>query len=309
MVPSSACVDCTTHQKYNASLSSTYKDPDQRAGFGSLWHIPHYSGPLAQDTLHIAGTAIIDQLFANADSVFYVDDFLDNDKGWDGYLGLAGSPNGSAAGITNVFQNMVTSGVLDQNIFALKLSRGADDPGEIIFGGVNHERYTGGLIELAIVQDREDLDLVRGRWKVPVLRIGMGEGEIMYEDYVAILESDFPFIALPADDVYLLHRYLGMKVRDGIWSIDCLERDSLEALTITLGGHDFVIGPYEYTIEANIGGQGEVRCVSAFLEQQRRRDAQRYIILGSAFLRNFYGVFNADAGTVSLGKVATRNRE
>jgi hypothetical protein len=47
-------------------------------------------------------------------------------------------------------------------------------------------------------------------------------------------------------------------------SIECAKREMLEDFTITLGGHDFVISPYEYTLEAELEGRGgERRCLGA----------------------------------------------
>ncbi len=108
-------------------------------------------------------------------------------------------------------------------------------------------------------------------------------------------------MALPEDHVHLLNRYLGMK--EGVNgaeppSIDCEKRGTLENLTITLGQHDFTISPWEYTIEVDMGRKSQRRCVSAFYPLPGYID-EKYIILGSTFLKAFYGVFNLDEVTVS----------
>jgi hypothetical protein len=74
----------------------------------------------------------------------------------------------------------------------------------------------------------------------------------------------------------------------------------LQNITITLGEEDFVMTPWEYTIEVNMKdlGYSEKRCMSAFMPKQAY-GYENYIVLGSAFLRAFYGVFDLDQRTVS----------
>jgi hypothetical protein len=51
----------------------------------------------------------------------------------------------------------------------------------------------------------------------------------------------------------------------GLKSIDCSKREELEVLTLSLGGHDFSITPYEYPFELDIEDWGGNRCTSAFI--------------------------------------------
>jgi hypothetical protein len=68
---------------------------------------------------------------------------LSNDQ-WDGILGIAprgghakAAPNFDSP-LDDPFLSMVSQGLLDRNMFGLKFSNGTDQPGEIMFGGVNH---------------------------------------------------------------------------------------------------------------------------------------------------------------------------
>ena len=193
--------------------------------------------------------------------------------------------------------------LLDRNVFGLKLPRGEDDPGEIMFGGSNEALYEGELIHISLVNDTDDSMRIQGRWKVPATSISIGDGFASLDGYVAILETDFPGIGLPEDFVMLLENYLGMErkgERDQFPSIDCAKRDKLEDFTITLGGHDFVVSPYEYTLEVELDNWGgEKRCISAFFGVPDFHDDPKFIVLGSAFMRGFYGVFDLDEWTIS----------
>ena len=72
--------------------------------------------------------------------------------------------------------------------------------------------------------------------------------------------------------------------------IDCRLREELPYVTLNLAGHDFVLSGYDYTIEWDLGHANSV-CVSAF---QPSGLESNEVILGSAFLRAHYSVFDLD---------------
>lgn len=305
-IPSSNCGwSCEGHATYNSSLSRTYQKSG-RIGRGEFWRIPSEHGPISQDTLHIAGLEVERQAFVEGTDVSYLGEELANDVGWDGYLGLSRDNNGSRSGIANVFQNLISGGRLDRNIFSLKFSRGPHDPGELMFGGINHGLHTGDFKTLRTINDTEPIrKALPGRWSVPITGIRIGERSVDYEGYVALLESDMPIIMLPEQDSVMLNQHLGMESTDGVlFSTNCARRSELEDIVLTLGTHDFVIGSYEYTLKMYLKDYDGVRCVSAFAGIHGYYPTEKFVILGSAFLKNFYSVFDPEAGTVSLGKLA-----
>jgi saccharopepsin len=295
------------HWIYNSSLSSSFNATNSET-FSGYFRLGG-SSDISKETVHIAGMTLKEQSFDEGVNFYYRTDIFSSDEGWDGYLGLAPSKNGSISGIPSIYQSMVSRGLLDRNIFSLKLSRGLEDPGEIMFGGINHDLYTGPLKSIPLVPDNEKMERVKGRWNVPLTSITLGDGSVELEDYVATLESDFPLIGLQDEYVKLLNNYMGTetKINFGAPSIDCRKRDQLENLTIRLGEHDFVIGPYEYTWEVYLQEWKGLRCVSAFVGMDLVTH-ENYVLLGSAFLRNFYGVFDSEGGTVSLGNAVAREK-
>jgi hypothetical protein len=87
-----------------------------------------------------------------------------SDGAWDGILGLSSSktahPGPYPGRLESPFLEMVSMGLLDNNLFGLKLSRGLDDPGEIMFGSINHDLYEGELKTLPFVNDSIELGLI-----------------------------------------------------------------------------------------------------------------------------------------------------
>lgn len=188
--------------------------------------------------------------------------------------------------------------LLDRNMFSLKLPRGKNDHGEILFGNVNEDLFVGKLRSLPVVSDPVKYPRLKGSWAVPATSISIGEGKASLKGYVATLESDFPAIGLPEDYTILLWRYLGMERKEGEPpSIDCGRRAELENLTITLGKHDFTISPWEYTMEVDSEVWEGKRCMTALIPMPEF--ATNYIALGAPFLKRFYSVFDLDAKTVS----------
>ena len=260
-------------------------------------------GIASEDTVHVAGIDIANLTFGEATSFWRREHGLGEDY-YDGVLGLAPSKRENNEPFANVLQNpflgMVSRGLLDRNLFGLKLSRGKDDRGEITFGGANKDLYEEELKTLPLLNDTEDHPRIQGRWKVGATSISIGEGEASLEGYIATLESDFPLIALPGNFVILLEKYLGMESKGGPYapkSIDCSKRDELEDFTLSLGNHDFMLTAHEYTVEIDKEAWGGHRCISAFIGMPEIDE--KYIIIGSSFLRAFYGVFDLDERTVS----------
>lgn len=104
-------------------------------------------------------------------------------------------------------------------------------------------------------------------------------------------------IALPSTLSELLNKEIGAKKGwNGQYSVDCAKRDSLPDLTFTLTGHDFTIGPYDYILEV----QGS--CISAFMGMDFPEPVGPLAILGDAFLRRWYSVYNLGDNTVGLAK-------
>lgn len=80
---------------------------------------------------------------------------------------------------------------------------------------------------------------------------------------------------------------------NGQYTVECSKRDELPDVSFTLTGHNFTIGPYDYILEV----QGS--CISSFFGMDIPEPAGPLAILGDAFLRKWYSVY--DLGTNSVG--------
>jgi len=286
-VPSKQCgsIACYLHQKYDADASSTYKangtEFEIRYGSGSL------SGFVSQDTVTIGDLEIKHQDFAEATSepglAFAFGRF-------DGILGL-GYDTISVNKIVPPFYNLVNSGALDEPVFAFYLGSANEEgqESEAIFGGINKDHYEGKLIKLPVRR--------KAYWEVRLDAIKFGKDTAELENTGAIVDTGTSLIALPSTLAELLNKQIGAKKGfNGQYSVDCSKRDSLPDLTFTLTGEDFKISAFDYILEV----QGS--CISAFMGMDFPEPVGPLVILGDAFLRKWYSVYDLGDNTVGLAK-------
>jgi len=286
-VPSSECnsIACYLHSKYDHSSSSTYMKN------GSSFEIRYGSGELSgfvsQDTLQIGDLKVRNQDFAEATSepglAFAFGRF-------DGIMGL-GYNTISVNGIVPPFYNMLDQGLLDEPVFSFYLSDTNDESSEseAMFGGVNTDHYTGKLTKIPLRR--------KAYWEVDLDAITFGDDTAEMDDTGVILDTGTSLIALPSTMAELLNKEIGAKKSyNGQYTVECNKRDSLPDLTFTLTGHNFTIGPYDYILEV----QGS--CISSFMGMDFPEPVGPLAILGDAFLRKWYSVYDLGTNSVGLAK-------
>jgi saccharopepsin len=79
-------------------------------------------------------------------------------------------------------------------------------------------------------------------------------------------------------------------------SVACEDRKNLPDISIYLSGENFTLSPWDYTLEWPVRDHNGRRCASAF-QPLDAKDSE--IVLGSAFLKAFYSVFDLDNGSIS----------
>jgi len=286
-VPSSQCgsIACYLHNKYDSSASSTYKKNGSefsiRYGSGSL------SGFISQDILQIGDLKVVGQDFAEATSepglAFAFGRF-------DGILGL-GYNTISVNKIVPPFYNMLDQNLLDEQVFGFYLgdSNKEGDESEATFGGIDKDHYSGDLIKIPLRR--------KAYWEVDLDAITFGKDSAELDNTGVILDTGTSLIALPSALAEHLNKEIGAKKSfNGQYTIECEKRDSLPDLTFTLTGHNFTIGPYDYILEV----QGS--CISSFMGMDFPEPVGPLAILGDAFLRRWYSMYDLGNNAVGLAK-------
>jgi len=134
-------------------------------------------------------------------------------------------------------------------------------------------------------------------WEVSLDSITFGKDTAELDNTGAILDTGTSLIALPSTLAELLNKEMGAKKSyNGQYTIECNKRDSLPDLTFTLAGYNFTIGPYDYILEV----QGS--CISSFMGMDFPSPPGPLVILGDAFLRKWYSVYDLGSDSVGLAE-------
>jgi len=140
-VPSKDCkwtqISCKLHHRYDHKSSKSY------VANGTVFKIQYGSGAaqgyFSNDDLSIAGLNVKSQVFAEVTDepgiAFLAAKF-------DGIMGLAFDTI-SVARATPVWYNLVSQGLVTDQVFAFYLSTTSGSDGELVFGGVDAAHYTG----------------------------------------------------------------------------------------------------------------------------------------------------------------------
>jgi len=285
-VPSSECrsIACFLHTKYDHSTSSTYQKNGTK--FAIKYGSGDVEGYMSQDRVDLAGMTIKDHLFAEVTSepglAFAFGRF-------DGILGL-GFERISVNHVQPPFYAMVEQGLLDEPVFAFYLnSDDKEDKSEVVFGGIDKDHYTGDMVKIPVRR--------KAYWEVNLDAIKFGDDKAEMVKTGAILDTGTSLIALPSTLAELLNKEMGAKKSfSGQYTVECEKRDVLPDLTFTLNGNDFAISAHDYILEV----QGS--CISALMGMDFPEPVGPLVILGDAFLRRWYSVYDLGEAKVGLAR-------
>ncbi|CAN6611389.1 saccharopepsin [Trichomonascus vanleenenianus] len=287
-VPSVECgsIACFLHQKYDSSASSTYKSNGSE--FSIQYGSGAVSGFVSQDTLQLGDLVIPKQDFAEVTSepglAFAFGKF-------DGILGLAYDTI-SVNHIVPPVYNAKKNGLLDDNVFSFYLgdtNKDANNGGTATFGGIDDEFYEGEVTYLPVRR--------KAYWEVQFDSISLGDETAHLDKTGAAIDTGTSLIALPSGLAEILNAQIGAeKSWSGQYTIDCNKRASLPDLTLNFDGYNFTLSAYDYTLE--VGGS----CVSSFTPMDIPAPIGPMAIIGDAFLRRYYSIYDLDNNAVGLAK-------
>ncbi|KAF7544643.1 hypothetical protein G7Z17_g9787 [Cylindrodendrum hubeiense] len=283
-VPSQECgsIACYLHSKYQSSDSSTYK------GNGSEFEIHYGSGSLSgfvsNDVISIGDLEIKGQDFAEATSepglAFAFGRF-------DGILGL-GYDTISVNHMVPPFYQMVNQGLLDDPVFAFYLGD-QEGESEATFGGVDSSRFEG---EIEYIPLRR-----KAYWEVDLESIAFGDEVAEQENTGAILDTGTSLNVLPSSLADLLNKEMGAKKGyNGQYTVECDKRQTLPDVVFNLAGTNYSLPATDYILE--VSGS----CISTFQGMDFPEPTGPLVILGDAFLRRYYSVYDLGKNAVGLAR-------
>lgn len=283
-VPSQSCgsIACYLHSTYDSSSSSTYK------ANGSEFEIHYGSGSLtgfiSNDDVTIGDLKIKGQDFAEATEepglAFAFGRF-------DGILGL-GYDTISVNKIVPPFYQMVEQDLLDEPVFAFYLGD-QEGESEATFGGVDKSRYEGKIEWIPLRR--------KAYWEVDLDFIAYGDEIAELENTGVILDTGTSLNVIPSSLAELLNAEMGAKKGyNGQYTIECEKRNSLPDITFSLSGSNYTLPATDYILE--VSGS----CISTFQGMDIPEPAGPLAILGDAFLRRYYSVYDLGNNAVGLAR-------
>lgn len=234
----------------------------------------------------IGGIPIPEQEFGEATKVFGA---VFREANFDGVFGL-GFENIAAGGMASPFTNLLADKSLYRPMFSLWLNgtEDGDRAGELIMGGVDRSRFEGTVAFAPVIR--------KGYWEVTIQRLQVGSEKLSFRRAAAIASGSTLIIA-PEEDAHRIHRLLRMsKTEDGRYVIPCGEIGNLPNISLVIGGAELSLIPSNYIINWH----GE--CMSAIVGHDIQSPTGPIWVLGTAFLRSFYTIFDMGRNRVGFAK-------
>lgn len=280
-VASSNCDDsCGRHAEYDASKSSTY------IANGTVFNIEYGSGPVSGyqsvDVLSLGGMTVQQQSFAEVTDAAGLGAAYKLGH-FDGILGLA-FPILSVNKVTPAFYNLINQGDLDSEEFSFYLGNSARDKGELLFGGVDAEYYTGDFTYVPLIAETY--------WEINMEGLSVS-GESYATDAKAIVDSGTSILTGPSEQVAKIAAAVGAKpFISGEYLMDC--DYSAPNLVFTLNNVEYTLTPEDYLIP-----DGDI-CLFGMMALDIPEPTGPLWILGDVFMRKYYTVFDTKNSRVGF---------
>jgi saccharopepsin len=188
---------------------------------------------------------------------------------FDGILGLAYDTI-SVNSIVPPFYEMMKQGLVDEPVFSFRLGSSDDDGGEVTFGGINPDAYTGKISYVPVQR--------KAYWEVKLNMVSFGDEELELENTGAAIDTGTfvlfrltprdqtrsifvgtSLIVLPTDLAEMLNAQIGAKKSwNGQYQVDCAKVPDLPELSFHFGEKAYPLKGSDYVLDI----QGT--CISAF---------------------------------------------
>ncbi|KAJ8017202.1 hypothetical protein DPEC_G00015360 [Dallia pectoralis] len=282
-VPSVYCSSpaCQNHAKFNPSQSSTFKWTNTplsiQYGTGSM------TGRLVYDTVTVGGLAVNQQLFGISETEATFMSYM----AADGILGLA-YPSLAASGATPVFDNMVTQGLVSQNLFSVYLSSNSAEGSVVSFGEIESSYYTGQITWIPLTSETY--------WQVKMDSVTINGNVVACSGGCqAIIDTGTSQIVGPTSDIANMNAWVGTTSNpDGQNSVNCNNLANTPEITFTLNGNAFTLPATAYTSQSYYG------CATGF----GNGGTDQLWILGDVFIRHYYTIFDRAGNYIGLALAA-----
>ncbi|XP_006130476.1 pepsin B-like isoform X1 [Pelodiscus sinensis] len=290
-VPSTYCQSqaCSNHARFNPNESSTFTNNGQTYtlsyGSGSLTVL------LGYDTVTVQNIAITNQEFGLSEdeptSPFYYSHF-------DGILGMA-YPAMAVGGSYTPMQEMLKQGLLTEPIFSFYFSRQPTYSygGEIIFGGVDTQLFSGQITWAPVTQEVY--------WQIGIDEFAIGQQATGWcsQGCQGIVDTGTFLLTVPQQYMGYFLQAVGAQESNGAYVVNCNNVQNMPTITFVISGSQFPLPPSAYVFNNN--GYCTVGIEPTYLPSQ---NGQPLWILGDVFLKEYYSVYDMSNNRVGFAPSA-----
>ncbi|KAJ7673877.1 acid protease [Mycena polygramma] len=286
-LPSSSCTSstCSSKSKFKVASSSTAV---KKSGTFTIEYQDEstVSGPIYTDTVTVAKITATKQYFSPVTtlSASFANDPID------GILGLA-FPAISNLGHSPFFVTANAAGNTEANQFSFFLSSSGS---ELYLGGNNEDLYTGDI-------EFNSIDSSQGFWQTTGAAVKVGSSTVVSNVDAIIDSGNTLAYGPPADIKKLFAKVSGSKVYDssqGLYSFPCATPPSF---SFNWGGKDWSISAENINLGQTTSGSKD--CVSSLGALDLGLGSDVWLV-GDAFMKNVYTVFDFDQEAVGFAELA-----
>uniref|UniRef100_G3TG08 renin n=1 Tax=Loxodonta africana TaxID=9785 RepID=G3TG08_LOXAF len=242
-VPSSKCsplyTACETHNRYDSSESSSYVE--NKMEFTINYGSGKVKGFLSQDVVTMGGITVT-QTFGEVTELPVIPFMLAK---FDGILGM-GFPAQAVSGVTPVFDNIISQGVLKEDVFSVYYSRNSHLlGGEIVLGGSDPQYYQGNFHYVSLSKN--------GLWQIKMKGVSVRSATLFCEEgCAAMVDTGASFITGPTSSLKLLMDALGAKeLITNEYVVNCNQVPTLPDISFHLGGRAYTLTSADYVLQCN----------------------------------------------------------
>ncbi|KAJ7730174.1 acid protease [Mycena metata] len=284
-IPSSSCTSsaCRNKSKYNPNSSST---SSKKPGTLLLEYADGstISGPVYSDTVTVAGVTVKNQYFSAVTTLS--SDFSTNPI--DGIMGMGLLP---ISGLRQdpFLMNAESQGAVSVGQFSFYL---ASTGSELYLGGTDTKKYTGAI-------EFNPINTKTGYWDPMNAQAKVGSATVL-TGLQTIIDSGSTLMGCPSAAVKQIYAKVpGAKIfESGYYSYPCA---SPPQISFNWGGKDWTVSAANLNL--GLTKAKSTDCVASLVALDVE-GLPNTCILGDAFMRNFYSVFDLDRKAVGFASLA-----
>ncbi|CAH2352707.1 aspartic proteinase Mkc7p [[Candida] railenensis] len=219
-------------------------------------------------------------------------------------IGFRGRESAYYYSYENIPLRLKSEGFIKKNAYSLFLNSENQTTGSVLFGAVDHAKYSGPLTSIPIVNSTEEYSSLSSLlYGIDFYAGGEGGSNDTYSisssTYQTLFDSGSTLSVMPADLIYRFGESLGgYYSSEGYYAVPCSNSEDVY-FTFDFGGAKIKVPLSSLLIPSK---SSTTKCYLGLME-----NVGEYIVLGDNVLRSMYVVYDLDDLSISLAQAKYTN--